>query len=64
MMREAHPYEAAERRQTVATGASPWLRKKWDISAVGATDSADSFAPTGLAFQNHNPHGLAPVAKT
>jgi hypothetical protein len=30
------------------------------MSAVGATDSLDSFAPTGLISLNHNSDGLQP----
>jgi hypothetical protein len=36
--REANPIRAAERRQILATGASPWFWATMKISPVGATD--------------------------
>src|SRR5437762_12062034 len=62
MMREAHPIEAAERRQYVAPGASPGISALSSVSTVGATDSVGSFAPTGLDLKNNIFPGLTPGA--
>src|SRR5437870_12399062 len=51
MTREAHPIEAAERRQYVAPGASPGISALSSVSTVGATDSVSYWLrPVGLAF--------------
>src|SRR6266699_359362 len=60
MTREAHPIEAAERRQYVAPGASPGISALSSLSTVGATDSVGSFAPTGLDLKNNIFPGLTP----
>ena len=60
MSREAHPMRAAERRKIVAPGESPGFSVNETISTVGATDSCDSFAPTGLDSKRHLPTGLRP----
>jgi len=62
MTREAHPIEAAERRQYVAPGASPGISALSSVSTVGATDSVGSFAPTGLDLKNNILPGLTPGA--
>ncbi len=78
MTREAHPIEAAERRQNVAPGASPGISALSSVSTVfldgcalpglhsqpliGATDSVGSFAPTGLDLKNNMFPGLTPGA--
>ena len=59
MTREAHPIRAAERRQIVATAEGRGSSRGNNISTVGATDSLDSFAPTGLTCSNNTFHGLA-----
>src|SRR5437899_164997 len=60
MMREAHPIEAAERRQYVAPGASPGISALSSVSTVGATDSVGSFVPAGLDLKNDILPGLTP----
>ena len=60
MSREAHPMRAAGRRKIVAPGESPGFSVNETISTVGATDSCDSFAPTGLDSKRHLPTGLRP----
>src|SRR6266704_114778 len=79
MMREAHPIEAAERRQYVAPGASPGISALSSVSTVGATDSVSywlrpvglafapligSFAPTGLDLKTTSSPGLRPGLHT
>ena len=53
---------AAERRESVAPGASPGLYAVKGVSTGGAKDFKDSFAPTGLEIQNDTYPGLAPGA--
>ena len=64
MTHEAHPIEAAERRQYVAPGASPGISALSSVSTVGATDSVGSFAPTGLDLKNNMFPGLTPGASS
>ena len=58
--REAHPIRAAERQQIVAPGASPGFSPLADVSAGGAADSRDSFAPTGLSLKTTPTPGSRP----
>ena len=53
---------AAERRESVAPGASPGLCVVKRVSTGGAKDFKDCFAPTGLEIQNDTYPGLAPGA--
>ena len=53
---------AAERRESVAPGASPGLYVVKRLSTGGAKDFKDSFAPPGLEIQNDTYPGLAPGA--
>jgi hypothetical protein len=58
--REAHPITAAERRQIIAPGRKPGVSLANEtISTVGATNSFDSFAPTGLrSKKRYQPTGF------
>src|SRR6267142_2476626 len=52
---------AAERRESVAPGASPGFCAAKRLSPEGAKDSRDSFAPSGLGIQHDTlPPGLRP----
>jgi hypothetical protein len=50
MAREAHPIEAAERRQILAPGASPGFSGGTTMSPVGAKDFSRIFRPYGALF--------------
>jgi len=56
------PWLAAERRQSVAPGASPGFSFEGDLSPGGAKESFGIFRPSGAEFQNDIYPGLTPGA--
>ena len=60
MTREALPIRAAERRQIVATGVSPWVFGHVTMSPRGATDFSRIFRPSrGLVLNDTFPQADA-----
>ena len=54
---------AAERRESVAPGASPALYVVKRVSPGGAKEAFGIFRPSGAAFENDTYPGLAPGAR-